>query len=174
MHIGPSHPGLNHVLVRIQGGIMWTKQQTLADTPAPSHEQAPASNVSAFSAPSSPRSITPKHFALARLGSSLQIKGEITGSEDLQIDGIVEGPISLGGHALTVGSTAQLNSEIRAGEVVVYGKVVGNVHAGGRVEITKDGSVTGDIGCVRISIEDGAHFKGRIEIDPARSKAAAD
>jgi len=108
----------------------------------------------------------------ARLGSSLQIKGEITGSEDLQIDGIVDGPIFLDGHALTVGSTAQLNSEIHAGEVVVYGKTVGNIDARGRVEITKDGSIVGDIFCARISIEDGAHFKGRIEIDPAKYKAA--
>jgi cytoskeletal protein CcmA (bactofilin family) len=92
----------------------------------------------------------------------------------LEIDGTVEGPISLNGHELIVGSTAQLNSEIHAGEVVVNGKVVGNVHARGRVEITKDGSITGDIACARVSIEDGAHFKGRIEIDPTRSKAAAD
>lgn len=110
----------------------------------------------------------------ARLGSSLQIRGEISGSEDLEIDGTVEGAISLNGHELIVGSTAQLNSEIHAGEVVVNGKVVGNVHARGRVEITKDGSITGDVACARISIEDGAHFKGRIEIDPTRSKAAAD
>lgn len=129
---------------------MWTKQQTLAETPN-----------------------TPSR-ASARLGASLQIKGEISGSEDLQIDGVVEGPISLDGHVLNVGSTAQLNSEIHAGEVVVDGKLVGNVHARGRVEITKDGSITGDLSCARISIEDGAHFKGRIEIDPARSKAAAD
>jgi len=54
------------------------------------------------------------------------------------------------------------------------GRVVGNVHARGRVEITKEGSITGDIACARISIEDGAHFKGRIEIDPTRSRAAAD
>jgi cytoskeletal protein CcmA (bactofilin family) len=108
----------------------------------------------------------------ARLGSSLQIKGEITGSEDLQIDGIVEGPIFLDGHALTVGSSAKLTSEIHAGEVVVNGEAIGNIDARGRVEITKDGSIIGDISCARISIEDGAHFKGRIEIDPARHKAA--
>jgi len=107
------------------------------------------------------------------LGSSLQIKGEITGSEDLQIDGTVEGPVSLDGHLLAVGPTAQLNSEIHAGEVVVCGKLVGDVHAHGRVEITKEGSITGDVACARISIEDGAHFKGRIEIDPAKSKNAA-
>jgi cytoskeletal protein CcmA (bactofilin family) len=155
---------------------MWSKQQTLSETPAPSPALPSASTVTPFTSPdrSPSRSAISASRSSARLGSSLQIKGEITGSEDLQIDGIVEGPISLGGHELTVGSTAQLNSEIRAGEVVIHGKVVGHIHAGGRVEITKDGSVTGDIGCARISIEDGAHFKGRIEIDPARSKAAAD
>ena len=130
---------------------MWSRQQTVAEKSA----------------------ISPSGSS-ARLGSSLQIKGEITGSEDLQIDGVVEGPISLDGHDLIVGSSAQLHSEIHAGEVVVCGKLVGNVHARGRVEVTKDGSITGDLSCARISIEDGAHFKGRIEIDPARSKAAAD
>lgn len=131
-------------------GTMWSKQQTVAEK----------------------SEIFPSGSS-ARLGSSLQIKGEITGSEDLQIDGVVEGPISLDGHDLIVGSAAQLHSEIHAGEVVVCGKLVGNVHARGRVEITKDGSITGDLSCARISIEDGAHFKGHIEIDPARSKAAA-
>jgi len=152
---------------------MWSKQQTLTET---SPAQPSASTVPPFTGParSPSRSAISASRSFARLGSSLQIKGEITGSEDLQIDGIVEGPISLDGHELTLGSTAQLNSEIRAAEVVVYGKVVGNVHARGRVEITKDGSITGDIACARISIEDGAYFKGRIEIDPARSKAAAD
>jgi cytoskeletal protein CcmA (bactofilin family) len=86
----------------------------------------------------------------------------------------VDGPISLHGHELTVGPTAQLNSEIHAGEVIVCGKIVGNIHARGRVEIKKDGSIVGDISSARISIEDGAHFKGRIEIDPAKSQAAAD
>lgn len=153
---------------------MWSKPQILNDTQAPPPAQAPASSVTSFTAPapSLSRSATSVSRSSARLGSSLQIKGEIIGSENLQIDGIVEGPISLDGHELIVGSTAQLNSEIHAGEVFVYGKVVGNVRARGRVEITKDGSITGDIACARISIEDGAHFKGRIEIDPARSKAA--
>jgi cytoskeletal protein CcmA (bactofilin family) len=110
----------------------------------------------------------------ARLGASLQIKGQITGAEDLQIDGKVDGPISLDGHELIVGATAQLHSEIHAGEVTVSGKVVGNVYSRGRVDIKKDGSIVGDISSARISIEDGAHFKGRIEIDPAKSQAAAD
>ena len=100
----------------------------------------------------------------------MRIRGEITGSEDLQIDGIVEGPIFLQGHELIVGATAQLKSEIHAGDVVVRGMVAGNVDSRGRVEITKEGSITGDIACARISIEDGAHFKGRIEINPEKSR----
>ena len=157
---------------------MWSKQQTVAEPPAPPNVQALASaSASALApAPTPISNVAPSRPVIsaarssARLGSSLQIKGEVIGSEDLQIDGIVDGPVSLDGHVLTIGSTAQLKSEIRAGEVVVGGKVVGNVHARGRVEIKQDGSITGDIACARISIEDGAHFKGRIEIDPTRTK----
>jgi len=145
---------------------MWSKQQTMTETQTPPPAQPAASNAP-FARP-----VASASRSSARLGSSLQIKGTITGSEDLQIDGIVEGPIFLDGHALTVGSTALVNSEIHAGELVVNGKAVGNVNASGRVEITKDGSIVGDIFCARISIEDGAHFKGRIEIDPAKYKAA--
>jgi len=153
---------------------MWTKQQTATEAPVAPPVQTAASPVVPFSAPSAPRLGSPSARSSARLGASLEIKGQITGAEDLQIDGKVDGPISLNGHELTVGSTARLNSEIHAGEVVVYGKVVGNLHARGRVDIKKDGSITGDISSARISIEDGAHFKGRIEIDPAKSQAAAD
>ena len=153
---------------------MWNKQQTQTEAPAAPPLQSSGSPVVPFSAPSLSRQSSPGARNVARLGSSLEIKGHITGTEDLQIDGKVDGPISLNGHELTVGSTAQLKSEIQAGEVVVYGKVVGNLHARGRVDIKKDGSITGDISSARISIEDGAHFKGRIEIDPAKSQAAAD
>ncbi len=153
---------------------MWTKQQTVTEAPAAPPVPSAASPVVPFSAPSAARLGSPNARSSARLGASLEIKGQITGAEDLQIDGKVDGPISLNGHELTVGSTARLNSEIHAGEVVVYGKVVGNLHARGRVDIKKDGSIIGDISSARISIEDGAHFKGRIEIDPAKSQAAAD
>ena len=153
---------------------MWTKQQTQAEPPAVSPATKPASSASPFGVPSGARSSSSSARNLARLGSSLQIKGQITGTEDLQIDGKVEGSITLRGHQLTVGSTAQLNSEVHASEVVVYGKVVGNVHARDRVDVKTDGSVIGDISTARISIEDGAHFKGRIEIDPTKSQAAAD
>jgi cytoskeletal protein CcmA (bactofilin family) len=153
---------------------MWTKQQPQTEPSAVPPATGPASSVTPFSAPSASRSSSSTARNSARLGSSLQIKGHITGTEDLQIDGKVEGSISLRGHQLTVGSAAQLTSEIHAAEVVVYGKVVGNVHARDRVDVKTDGSVVGDISTARISIEDGAHFKGRIEIDPAKSQTAAD
>jgi cytoskeletal protein CcmA (bactofilin family) len=114
------------------------------------------------------RSGSPVARNLSFLGPSLEIKGKVSGDEDLQIDGKVEGPIALQGQKLIAGRSAQLNSEITAREVIVYGKVQGNVRAQDRVEIKKDGSVFGDITTSRISIEDGAYFKGRIEIE--RSK----
>jgi cytoskeletal protein CcmA (bactofilin family) len=153
---------------------MWTKQQQLAEVPGLLPGPESGSPVTPISAPSAVRPGSPTARNSARLGSSLQIKGQITGTEDLQIDGIVEGSISLRGHELTVGSTAQLKSEINAREVVVYGKVIGNLHARERVDVKKDGSVVGDISTARITIEDGAQFKGRIEIDPSKSQAAAD
>ena len=87
---------------------------------------------------------------------------------------IVEGPITLRGHGLTVGPGAQLTSEVHAAQATIYGKIVGNLHARERVDIKKDGSVIGDIATARISIEDGAHFKGRIEIDPTKAQSTAD
>jgi cytoskeletal protein CcmA (bactofilin family) len=153
---------------------MWSKQQSVAEPPAISPTSGSSSPVVPFGAPSTSRPGGSNSRSSARLGASIQIKGQITGAEDLQVDGNVDGPISLDGHELTVGSTAQLHSEIHAGEVTVSGKVIGNVYARGRVEIKKDGSIIGDISSARISIEDGAHFKGRIEIDPAKSQAAAD
>jgi len=101
----------------------------------------------------------------AFLGATLTIQGEITSEEDLQIDGKVRGPISLQGRRLTIGRTAELNSDVTAGEVIVYGKLTGNLCARDRVEIKKDGSVSGDVITARVSIEDGADFKGRMEID---------
>jgi cytoskeletal protein CcmA (bactofilin family) len=150
---------------------MWTKQQPQSEPSVPA--QAAKASVVAFSNSPTPALSSNPARSSARLGSSLVIKGHITGTEDLQIDGRVDGPISLRGHELTVGSTAQLTSEIHAREVVVFGKVVGNVHARDRVDVKSDGSVIGDISTARISIVDGAQFKGRIEIDPTKSHNAA-
>jgi cytoskeletal protein CcmA (bactofilin family) len=108
--------------------------------------------------------------ATARLGSSLHVKGEITGSEDLLVDGSVEGLIQLDERKLTVGATAKVTADIIAREVVVYGTVKGNLRAKDRIEIKKDGSVNGDLTTARIMIEDGAYFKGSIEIDKSSEK----
>jgi cytoskeletal protein CcmA (bactofilin family) len=102
---------------------------------------------------------------LARLGATLHVKGEITGNEDLHIDGTVEGLVQLEDRKLTVGASAKVTADIIAREVVVYGNVKGNLRARDRIEIKKDGSVVGDLTTARIMIEDGAYFKGSIEID---------
>jgi len=111
--------------------------------------------------------------ATARLGASLNVKGEITGSEDLLVDGSVEGLIQLDERKLTVGATAKLTADIIAREVVVYGSVKGNLRAKDRIEIKKDGSVNGDLTTARIMIEDGAYFKGSIEIDKSAEKESS-
>ncbi len=103
--------------------------------------------------------------ATARLGSSLHFKGEISGNEDLHIDGSVEGLIHLDDRKLVVGATAKVTADVIAREVVVFGNVKGNLQARDRIEIKKDGSVVGDLTTARIMIEDGAYFKGSIEIE---------
>jgi cytoskeletal protein CcmA (bactofilin family) len=154
---------------------MWTKQSQ-NEVPGYSPAQAPGSQPVSYNptstSSSSSRQSSPAARNLACLGTSIEVKGRISGEEDLQVDGKVEGPIALAGQRLTVGRTGQLNSEVTAREVVVYGKVTGNLRASDRVEIKKDGSVTGDIVTSRISIEDGAFFKGRIEIDRGQAQSA--
>jgi cytoskeletal protein CcmA (bactofilin family) len=111
---------------------------------------------------------------MARLGASLHVKGEITGNEDLAIDGSVEGLVHLEDRKLTIGASARLTADVIAREVVVYGNVKGNLRARDRIEIKKDGSVVGDLTTARIMIEDGAYFKGSIEIDKAGDSSSSD
>ena len=92
------------------------------------------------------------------------IRGELSGSEDLYIDGQVEGTIELREHNLTVGPNGRVNANVNAKEVIVQGAVKGNIRAVDRVEIRKSGSVAGDLVAARIVIEDGAFFKGSIDI----------
>jgi cytoskeletal protein CcmA (bactofilin family) len=106
----------------------------------------------------------------ATIGKGLFIKGEITGSESLYIDGKVEGAINLPGNRVTVGRNGQVGANITAREVVVLGKVRGNVSATDRVDIRAEGSLNGDVAAARISIEDGAFFKGGIDIRKADAK----
>ncbi len=111
------------------------------------------------------RPVTPASTSGARLGPSLHVKGEINGNEDLHVDGSVEGLISLEDRKLTIGASAKVSADIVAREIVVFGTVKGNLRARDRIEIKKDGSVIGDLTTARIMIEDGAYFKGAIEIE---------
>ena len=109
----------------------------------------------------------------ATIGKGLSIKGEINGSESLYIDGKVEGSVNLPGNRVTVGRNGQVAASITAREIVVLGKVRGNVTATDRVDIRAEGSLSGDVAAARISIEDGAFFKGGIDIRKPEGKAAA-
>jgi cytoskeletal protein CcmA (bactofilin family) len=100
----------------------------------------------------------------ATIGKSLIVKGEVSGSESLYIDGKVEGAINLPGNRVTVGRNGQVAASISAREIVVLGKIRGNCQASDRVDIRSEGSLTGDVIAARISIEDGAFFKGGIDI----------
>src|SRR3984893_13980111 len=100
----------------------------------------------------------------ATIGKSLIVKGELSGAESLYIDGKVEGAINLPGNRVTVGRNGQVAANIVAREIVVLGKVRGNCQASDRVDIRSEGSLTGDVIAARISIEDGAFFKGGIDI----------
>jgi cytoskeletal protein CcmA (bactofilin family) len=123
---------------------------------------------------SAPRNATMSTNEQATIGKSLIIKGEVSGSESLYIDGRVEGSINLPGNRLTVGRNGQVNANVNAREIVVIGKVKGNLMASDRVDIRSEGSLTGDVVAQRISIEDGAFFKGGIDIQKPNQKANGD
>jgi cytoskeletal protein CcmA (bactofilin family) len=108
----------------------------------------------------------------ATLGKGLIIKGEITGTESLFIDGKVEGSINLPGNRVTVGRNGQVAASIIAREIVILGKIRGNVSASDRVDIRAEGALTGDVAAARISIEDGAFFKGGIDIRKPEGRPA--
>jgi cytoskeletal protein CcmA (bactofilin family) len=149
---------------------MWKPNQTGSGTgpqsPEPQRPNVPAApSFEASPRPTPPAPAAPSASGeQATIGKSLVIKGEVTGSESLYIDGKVEGSISLPGNRVTVGRNGQVSANISAREVVVLGKVRGNVNASDRVDIRSEGSLTGDVAAQRISIEDGAFFKGGIDI----------
>ena len=100
----------------------------------------------------------------ATIGRTLVIKGEISGSEALYIDGRIEGKITMPESRVTIGRNGKVDASITAREVVVMGKVTGNIECSDRVDIRSEGSVHGDISTVRISVEDGAALKGGIQV----------
>jgi len=101
---------------------------------------------------------------LAHLGRSVFIRGELSGSEDIYVDGQVEGSIQLGGNSLTVGPNGRIRANITAKNVTVSGSVEGNIDAGERTDMRKSAVVKGDVKTSRIAIEEGAYFTGKLEI----------
>jgi cytoskeletal protein CcmA (bactofilin family) len=113
----------------------------------------------------------------AVIGKSVVIKGEVSGSESLFIEGKIEGVINLPGNRVTVGRDGQVAATVTAREVIVHGKIIGNVDAIDRLNVRSEGSLTGDVIAHRIMVEDGAFFKGKIDIrnpvEPGQKKIAA-
>jgi cytoskeletal protein CcmA (bactofilin family) len=152
---------------------MWKPNQTGPNTPAtpePARPTPPAAAPTSYDSGAARPTTSGVATAAAAsgeqatIGKSLVIKGEVTGSESLYVDGKIEGSINLPGNRVTVGRNGQVAANILAREVVVLGKVRGNINASDRVDIRSEGSLTGDVAAARISIEDGAYFKGGIDI----------
>lgn len=114
----------------------------------------------------------PKTGEFANIGKSVVIKGELSGSEDLYVDGQVEGSIELRGNSLTVGPNGKIKARVSAKNIAILGSVEGSVTATERVELRKSAVVNGDIATARIAVEEGALFKGKIDIQK-EGKAAA-
>ncbi len=119
---------------------------------------------------------------IVNIGKSVVIKGELNGSEDLTIEGHVEGTIQLRDHVLTIGPNGRIKAQVFAKSVIVLGEVTGNVTASDKVDIRDAGSVDGDIVSPRVAIAEGAHFRGSVDMQrkagaaqpqPAKPAAAA-
>ena len=108
---------------------------------------------------------------IVNIGQSIHIKGELTGNEDLTIEGKVEGKVLLKDHNLTIGANGKITAEIQAKTVMVVGEVVGNITADDKVEVAATGSLRGDIVAPRVVLADGAKFKGSIDMDRKPSVA---
>jgi cytoskeletal protein CcmA (bactofilin family) len=122
--------------------------------------------------PAEPR-MEPPRGAAAVLGKSVVLKGQIQGREDLTIDGEVEGTVELQEHRLTVGPNGKVSATIKAREVVVLGAVQGNIETREKLQIRREAKVVGDVKTARIEIEDGAYFKGNIDIVRTETKPAS-
>ena len=109
----------------------------------------------------------------AHIGKSVVIRGELSGSEDLYVDGQVEGSIEMRGNHLIIGPNGQVRANVNARGVIVQGKLEGNIRAAERAELKKSAIVVGDIVTQRIAIEDGGYFKGKVEIQREAAKTEA-
>ena len=121
---------------------------------------SPASNPNAYN----PVKTVTAPVEQATIGRTLRIKGEVTGSEALYIDGVIEGKITMPESRVTIGRNGKVDASIVAREVVIMGKVTGNLECSDRVDIRSEGSLIGDVSTSRISVEDGALLKGGIQV----------
>jgi cytoskeletal protein CcmA (bactofilin family) len=148
---------------------MWWEKKSQSIAPADSHRTPAPDETQKSGKPMTetiPRASSPAAPAHAEtlLGRSMVLRGDLSGKEDLLIEGQFEGTISLHEHCLTIGPHGQVKAEIHARQVVIQGSVNGNVTARERIEIRKSGNVMGDLVAAAIAIEDGAYFKGSIDI----------
>jgi cytoskeletal protein CcmA (bactofilin family) len=150
---------------------MWKRDEAVK--PASPQPAAPAAPVAPIqSAPSTPE---PRRIErdMVNIGKSVVIKGELNGSEDLTIEGQVEGKIELKDHVLTIGSNGKIKAQVFAKAVIVLGEVTGNVTASEKVDIRDGGSVDGDIVSPRVAIAEGAHFRGTVDMQRKGAAPAA-
>ncbi len=146
---------------------MWGKKDEGAPLPSPAERSQPQGETPPEAARPAPAAAAPVERggrSQAQIGKSLHLKGDISGSEDLYIDGEVQGTVELKENNLTVGPNGNLQANISARSITVLGRVQGDVRAGERIEIRKSGSIEGDLTTARIIIEDGAVFRGSIDI----------
>jgi cytoskeletal protein CcmA (bactofilin family) len=150
---------------------MWKRDESVKPTSQPAATPAaPAAPIQQASAPVVHSEARRMGHDMVHIGKSVIIKGELAGSEDLTIEGHVEGKIELKDHVLTIGPHGKIRAQVFAKAVIVLGEVTGNVSASEKVDIRDGGSVDGDIISPRVAIAEGAHFRGSVDM---QRKAAA-
>jgi cytoskeletal protein CcmA (bactofilin family) len=157
---------------------MWKRDEAVKPTapasPGPAPAQQPANAPLAADAPSRPAAAGDPQRGQERtavnIGKSVVIKGELNGSEDLTIEGQVEGKIELRQNVLTIGANGKIKAQVFAKSVIILGEVTGNVSASDKVDIRDNGSVDGDIAAPRVAIAEGAHFRGSIDMQKSGGK----
>ena len=146
---------------------MWKRDESVKPAAPPASTPAAAPSASAPAAPQANELRAQLGRDMVNIGKSVVIKGELSGSEDLTIEGHVEGRIDLRENVLTIGPNGKIKAEVFAKAVVVLGEVTGNVTASEKVDIRDNGSVDGDIASPRVAIAEGAHFRGSVDMQRA-------
>jgi len=156
---------------------MWKRDEAVrAPSGQPAAQPQQPAPAGPAATPNRPESSHKLERDIVNIGKSVVIKGELNGSEDLTIEGQVEGTIQLRDHILTIGANGKIKAQIFAKAVIVLGSVTGNVTASEKVDIRDNGSVDGDIISPRVAIAEGAHFRGSVDMQrkgEAAPKAAA-